>query len=457
MTSAAEEGPGDRLELDALTLEDLGVFTASEGGTSLFEFCDRTRTRGGSRALARRLRSPFAEPARIQRTQASVRFALGSEAVFADLPSAYATLGVERYLRSPVPRLTQEHGLEFAMAAAWFWFDDLRQYSTLAHGVEMTCRFLHLLREMVARARAAEPEGDLAEHVAALDALLGEAALSAVPSLPPRGRPYRLLRLDQLFRVRRRGALEEILGHFHEIDALLALARTTREEALALPEVVEGPLRIEAEALVHPLLGEAVANPVDLGPGRGLLFLTGPNMAGKTTYLRAVATALVLAQLGMGVPARRFRFAPAEQLFTSISLRDDLHGGVSYFRAEALRVKAVAEAVAAGARVVAVMDEPFKGTNVKDAFDASEAVLTRFARTSGLFLFTSHLIELEAAFRRCENIDFRYFEADVDGGRLAFDFRLREGVSAQRLGMRVLEEEGVFGLLDAPQGGASKA
>lgn len=172
-------------------------------------------------------------------------------------------------------------------------------------------------------------------------------------------------------------------------------------------------------------------------------------MAGKTTYLRAIATALFLGHMGVGVPASSFRFAPAQCLFSSITLSDDLRGGISYFRAEALRVKAVAAEVARGHRVIAVMDEPFKGTNVKDALDASLAIMTRFANRPGcLFLFSSHLIELGEHLSVISSISRHYFEADESGGRLRFDYRLCDGVSSQRLGVRVLKEEGVFDLLD---------
>ncbi|MFT5014751.1 MAG: DNA mismatch repair protein MutS, partial [Dinoroseobacter sp.] len=109
----------------------------------------------------------------------------------------------------------------------------------------------------------------------------------------------------------------------------------------------------------------------------------------------------------------------------------------------------VAQAIADGYRVVALMDEPFKGTNVKDALDASLAILERLAtKPDCLFMFSSHLIELSEQLSNKDQIDCRYFEAEEGEGRLSFDYLLREGVSNQRLGMRVLEEEGVFELLD---------
>jgi DNA mismatch repair ATPase MutS len=105
--------------------------------------------------------------------------------------------------------------------------------------------------------------------------------------------------------------------------------------------------------------------------------------------------------------------------------------------------------VAGGYRVVAIMDEPFKGTNVKDAFDASLAIMARFAtREDCLFMFSSHLIELGEQLRAVDQIDCCYFDAEEREERLRFDYLLRQGVSNQRLGMRVLREEGIFELLD---------
>ena len=91
----------------------------------------------------------------------------------------------------------------------------------------------------------------------------------------------------------------------------------------------------------------------------------------------------------------------------------------------------------------------FKGTNVKDALDASLAILKRFAsKVDCLFMFSSHLIELGESLSVSRQVDCRNFEADETGGRLSFDYLLRPGISKQRLGMRVLQEEGVFDLLD---------
>src|SRR5690606_21268670 len=119
----------------------------------------------------------------------------------------------------------------------------------------------------------------------------------------------------------------------YELDALVSMADTTHKLGYVIPEVLDGPTRLHATGLVHPQVKNAIPNDVALDQQNRLLFLTGPNMAGKTTYLRAVATALYLGHLGMGVPAARFSFTPVDRLFSSISISDDVHTGTSYFLA----------------------------------------------------------------------------------------------------------------------------
>ena len=446
----------DVLVLDAHTFRDLEIFESETGGTCLFQFCNLTRNEGGAKALRRRMERPWSNAARIRATQESLSFILAQRQAFSKVSSlAYITSRVERYAHDILPVVTHENLLEFSFGAFDLRINHDRDYSKIVRGVQVACRLIRALRCFVGQAELAATAGELTPLFEEMRALLARPRLSRLPDqeIGDWG-PWRILRIDQVFRLHETVAIARLLQLTYETDALVALADVTRKHGFVLPRIEEGPLRVHAEGLVHPFVQNAVANPVELDQERRVLFLTGPNMAGKTTYLRALATALYLGHLGMGVPARSFRFVPAQRLFSSISLNDDLHGGVSYFRAEALRVKAIAQAVADGYRVVALMDEPFKGTNVKDAFDASLSILVRFAaREDCLFMFSSHLIELSEQLSAVGRVDFRYFEAEEGEGRLRFRYLLRPGVSGQRLGMRLLREEGIFEMLDGRPGG----
>ena len=437
------------LALDSKTVEDLGLFEGHGGARSLFDFCDRTRTEGGRKALRARMRTPFAEAAQIRATQSALAAIGEAREAFSALPTEYLLKGTQRHLRNPRPPIGSDGGLLFFVRAIAFWIDDFRGFSNLTHGVEQTRRTVHRMRALADAPALARAPGELGALIDRVRTCCAHPAIAQTPDQSLGASPLRVLRLDQQLRGAARAVVGDLVDLAHELDALIALADTVREEALVFPVVDEGALAFEACALAHPLLDSPVANDAALDPARNLLFLTGPNMAGKTTYLRAVAISVYFAHIGLGVRAEAFRFSPATHLLTALSLEDDLQGGVSYFRAEALRVRDLADAIAQGGRVIAFLDEPFKGTNVKDALDASAAVLSALAEcASCLCLVSSHLIELEDTLRASPNVDCRYFEAQEHGSRLSFDYRLRTGVSAQRLGMRVLAEEGVFERLD---------
>ncbi|WP_346837841.1 hypothetical protein [Microbulbifer sp. SAOS-129_SWC] len=448
---AATSTETETLALDAHTFKDLEIFASETGDACLFDFCNLTRTEGGTAVLRRRMERPWCSAERIRSTQEAVGFAREQRALFEALPSAYVTGMTDTYVHEILPHLDSRNFFEFLISAFQLWSQRGSHYYIILRGVQSATRFVRALRNFSTQARSLPARGDLAPLLVELRALLKRPKLAQVPDCDiANWGGWRMLRLDQALRVHERDTIIRLLELVHEIDALVAMADATEKYDFVMPQVEEGPMRVQAEGLVHPYLDKPVANPAALNQDHRVLFLTGPNMAGKTTYLRAFATALYLAHLGMGVPARSFQFAPVQRLFSSISLTDDLRRGISYFRAEALRVKAVAEAVASGHRVVALMDEPFKGTNIKDAFDASLAILQRLVtRENCLFMFSSHLIELNSHLATAGGqVDCRYFEAVENGDRLHFDYRLRPGISDQRLGMRVLNEEGVFDLLD---------
>lgn len=198
------------------------------------------------------------------------------------------------------------------------------------------------------------------------------------------------------------------------------------------------------------MLDNPVGNPLRISPDERLIFLTGPNMAGKSTYLKAAGVAVYLAQLGMGVPARSFRLTPFDCLFSGINTTDNLRLGQSYFYREVRRVRDLTDILARRLTTLALFDEMFKGTNLKDASDACMAVLTGFsACDNSAFVVASHIAELAEGVDYLPGSRFLHFGAIAEDGHLVFDYRLRNGVSQQRLGMVILDREGVLAALAA--------
>ncbi len=232
------------------------------------------------------------------------------------------------------------------------------------------------------------------------------------------------------WRLARGRELGAWIGAMAEIEALSALAGYAAEHPEdAWPEFVEGPPRFEAEGLAHPLMppGKCVPNDVSVGgEGPAVLVVTGSNMSGKSTLLRTVGTNALLARLGLPARAKRLRLSGAE-LAASIRRTDSLQEGTSRFYAEIARLKLVADLAAAGP-VLYLVDEILAGTNSHDRAVGSEAVVKGLLARGAAGLVTTHDLSLakvaDALAPRAANV---HFEDHLEGGRMAFDYRLKPG------------------------------
>ena len=228
-----------------------------------------------------------------------------------------------------------------------------------------------------------------------------------------------------------------------------SLAAATAERGWTYPRPSS---RLAVEGLCNPFLEPGhggVGNDLRLDDRTRVCVVTGPNMAGKSTFLRAIAVAVLLAHAGCGVPAASMEFAAVATIFSSVQITDDLVAGESFYLAEVRRIRALALALHEHRSMLAVLDEPFRGTNVHDATEASLGVISRLVAHPGALVFVAtHLAEVATALRDDPRVQFLCFSADLAADRPVFDYRLREGVSTQRLGMTLLRQERVLELLE---------
>ena len=236
-----------------------------------------------------------------------------------------------------------------------------------------------------------------------------------------------------------------------EMEALASLAgyRFERPDDVR-PELVDGPARFEAEALAHPLLNaKAVANDVRLDGRPQVLVLSGSNMSGKSTLLRAIGVNAVLAQAGAPVRARRLVMSPLA-VGASIRIVDSLQDGSSRFHAEIVRLRAILATTSAPAPnpdkavnrddapyhapsdakpVLFLIDECLHGTNSHDRRIGADAVVRGLVQRHAIGLVTTHDLALtsitDALGPRAENV---HFTDHLTNGQLRFDYTLRPGV-----------------------------
>jgi DNA mismatch repair ATPase MutS len=153
--------------------------------------------------------------------------------------------------------------------------------------------------------------------------------------------------------------------------------------------------------------------------------------------------------MGFPVAASRFDFSVKDGLYSSINVSDNISMGYSHFYAEVLRVKTVAEEVAAGKDLVVIFDELFKGTNVKDAYDATLAITEAFSKnTNCSFMISTHITEVGDALKeRTDNFQFRYLPTVMEGSRPRYTYKLIDGITADRHGMTIIQNEKILELI----------
>lgn len=234
------------------------------------------------------------------------------------------------------------------------------------------------------------------------------------------------------------------IGEWEALAALSVLAWDHPD--WAMPDVSGGHDRIDATALRHPLLGEqlAVANDTVVGPAGSFLFVTGSNMSGKSTLLRAIGANVVLAQAGAPVAASRM-ILPLVDVITTMRVEDSLAHGVSFFLAELQRLKQVIDAAdAASARpVLYLLDEILQGTNTAERQIASRRVLRHLTTTNALGAVSSHdltLIQDSGMEHTAVPVHFsEQFHEGAGETAMTFDYRLCPGLATSSNALKLME------------------
>ena len=216
-----------------------------------------------------------------------------------------------------------------------------------------------------------------------------------------------------------------------EIEAISDLAGYAYEHPRdVFPEFTDEAPLFDAQALAHPLIPEnrAIRNDVVLESKLRLIIISGPNMAGKSTFIRSVGINAVLAQCGAPVRAQKLRLSRLA-VGASVCVLDSLQGGISRFYAEITRLKVIADLTDGPLPVLFLLDELLQGTNSHDRRIGAEAVVRNLLKRGAVGLLTTHDLALTeiAAPLEAAAANF-HFEDHLEDGKLRFDHRLSQGI-----------------------------
>jgi DNA mismatch repair protein MutS len=242
----------------------------------------------------------------------------------------------------------------------------------------------------------------------------------------------------------------ELIDIYSQLDAWYGMAIAVNELNLSFPVFISSDEPVlKAKQLYHILLQNPVAYDVELNQNHNFVFLTGANMAGKSTFIKAIGSAVFLAHIGMGIPAENMQLSLFDGLLSNINVEDNISKGESFFYNEVQRVKKTIIKVNDGRKWLILIDELFKGTNVQDAMKCSTVVIEGLIKIKrSLFILSTHLYEISEHLKGYPNIDFKYFETEVTDEKLIFNYQLKQGVSNDRLGYLILKKEKVIELLE---------
>jgi DNA mismatch repair ATPase MutS len=245
-------------------------------------------------------------------------------------------------------------------------------------------------------------------------------------------------------------ATNELIDIYGKLDAYLSLAIACKKFNLHFPDFEESnnPF-FEAENLFHLQLTTPVSYNVCMNNEKNFLFLTGANMGGKSTFIKAMGIGVYLAHLGMGVPSTKMKLSLFDGILSNIQVVDNITKGESFFYNEVQRIKSTVEKISDGKKWLILIDELFKGTNQQDAIKCSITVIEGLRKmNNALFVLSTHLYEIGEALKQYHNIQFQYFETSIVNDQLVFSYQLKEGISNDRLGYLILKKEGVVDMLD---------
>jgi len=436
------------MQIDNTSFSDISIFHPEEE-YSIFHKLNYTRTVGGREWLRKFFSEPHDDIKKIAGTQKVIRTFMEHVNEWPTEISNGTILVMDKFMDYVLDSISESPVTFNNLLYKWLHSED---YSMLKYSVPHFADFYRGLRKIAQLLEDLDLPPNIKLYLDRINGLLKEPPLQKLSETIPRQKFS--IRQNLYYGYHLRGRYKtntlELIDIFSRFDAWYSMAVAVKTHGLTFPEFIENETPIvDAEGLYHILLAKPVAYHMQMNPEHNFMFLTGANMAGKSTLIKAVGSAVFLAHMGMGVPAAKMKLTLFDGLLSNINVVDNIAKGESFFFNEVQRIKNTIEKINNGKKWLVLIDELFKGTNVQDAMKCSLTVIKGLIKMkNSLFILSTHLYEIGEELKKYPNISFRYFETNVTNDQLEFSYQLKEGISEDRIGYVILKREKVVDMLE---------
>lgn len=433
-------------KIDKQTLEELNLLGKFRQG-SVYHLFNKVKTRGGEKLLDNMFHHPLQEFTAINKRSSVFRFFQESAFVF---PFDVMQINQMReYLDGGAKKNAPMVLADIFIKKMLSTLTRDERFKKIVQGLQAT--IVTLKKTTVFLESIQGRKGVFEDRIDAIKTILSNKQIDKLLNIDIyQDLPLQTIaHFDHLLKNSLVQEMQGIMDFIYELDVNIAVSSVAATRGFTYANALPAESNtFSAVNLAHPCLDGAVGNNIMMNDTKNVIFLTGANMAGKSTLMKSVGIVMYLAHMGFPVSAKEVEFSVREGMYTSINVADNIGLGYSHFYAEVVRVKQAAEAAATGGRLLLMFDELFKGTNVKDAYDGTLAVTKAFADyTECLFVVSTHIIEVGEALQGSSNIRFTYMPTVMEGVRPRYTYKLQEGITEDRQGMMIIKNEGILELL----------
>ena len=403
------------MQIDQTSFNDISIFHQEEE-YSIFHKLNFTRTTGGKEWLRRYFTEPFGDLKRILGTQAIIKTLMDHLDEWPAEITNGTILVMEKFLDYNLDPIPEGQNIITNTSYKLLHSGD---YSMIKYSMRHFADFFRGMHKLYNLLSSAALPVQVKFYIDRIGKDLAEVPLAKLAA-EKGGTKFNLaenLYYAYYIKNRYRSRTLELIDIYGRLDAWYAMAVAVKKYDLHFPQFLEQDQPFfKAEGLHHILLQNPVSYDLIMHPEENFVFLTGANMAGKSTLIKALGSSVFLAHIGLGVPAKNMQLTLFDGLLSNINVSDNITKGESYFFNEVQRIKNTINKINDGKKWLVLIDELFKGTNVQDAMKCSLTVIKGLIKIkNSLFILSTHLYEIGEELKTYPNIAFKFFETNVAG------------------------------------------